>query len=231
MNYDFLKKAFNIKSPSETENPNPEYVPPGCAASVSGATVVKVDLLGGDYRMSKPKFKVGDKVRINRNARKNSVPRRYIGVEGEIVETGTWRLLVKVPKRDLPLVVTEKAIDLIRPEKIIIYRNGAEVVAKNTATGKTGVAKCNPADEFDFNTGAKLAFERLTNPEPEKPKYYTGKVVCVSAFSDFFTKGKVYEIKDGVGKDDEGTQITHKPVKSFKEFNQKMVSEFIELVE
>ena len=180
--------------------------------------------------MSK-KFKVGDKVRINRNARKNFVPKRYIGVEGEIVETETWHFLVKVPKRDLPLMVTEKAIDLIRPEKIIIYCNGAEVVAKNTSTGKTGVARCNPADEFDFNTGAKLAFERLINPEPEKPKYYSGKVVCVSPSTPLFTKGKVYEIKDGVGKDDAGNIATCIPVKSFEEFNQKMLSTFIELVE
>jgi hypothetical protein len=117
------------------------------------------------------------------------------------------------------------------PEKIIIYRNGSEVIAKGTTTGKTGVAKCNPADEFDFNTGAKLAFERLMNPEPEKPKYYSGKVVCVSPSTSLFTKGKVYEIKDGVGKDDVGNIATCIPVKSFEEFNQQMLSKFIELVE
>ena len=147
--------------------------------------------------MSKPKFKVGDKVRINRNARKDFVPEKYIGVEGEIVEKEISNFLVIVPKRDAPLMVTEKAIDLICPEKIIIYRNGAEVVAKNTTTGKTGVARCNPADEFDFNIGAKLAFERLTNPEPEKPKYYTGKVVCIDSETSSFTKGKIYEVVDG----------------------------------
>ena len=181
--------------------------------------------------MSKPKFKIGDKVRINRNARKNFVPEKYIGVEGEIVEKEFSRFLVKVPKKAHPLRVAEKAIDLIRPEKIIIYRNGAEVIAKNIATGKTGVAKCNPADEFDFNIGVKLAFERLINPEPVKPKYYTGKVVCVSPFSCLFTKGKVYEIKDGVGKDDDGNIILiHRP-KSFAEFSQNLKSKFIELVE
>ena len=124
----------------------------------------------------------------------------------------------------------ERGLELV-DIKIIIYRNGAEVVAKNTATGKTGVARCNSANEFDFNTGAKLAFKRLINPKPEKPKYYNGKVVCVSPVSSLFTKGKVYEIKDGVGKDDEGDTMTFKPVKSFEEFSQKMLSTFIELVE
>lgn len=96
---------------------------------------------------------------------------------------------------------------------------------------KQALQSATPADEFDFNTGAKLAFERLTNPEPEKPKYYTGKVVCVSPHTSFYTKGKIYEIKDGVGKDDTGDTTTCRPVKSFEEFNQKMISEFIELVE
>lgn len=154
--------------------------------------------------MSKPKFKVGDKVRINRNARKNFVPEKYIGVEGEIVEKEFSRFLVKVPKKAHPLSVAEKAIDLISPEKIIIYRNGAEVVAKNTSTGKTGVARCNPADEFDFNTGAKLAFERLINPEPEKPKYYSGKVVCIESPDKDFTVGKIYKFESGKTQDNGG---------------------------
>lgn len=180
--------------------------------------------------MSKPKFKVGDKVRINRNAHIEFVPKKYIGVEGEIVKADTWHFLVKVPKRDLPLMVTEKAIDLIRPEKIIIYRNGAEVVAKNTSTGKTGVAKCNPADEFDFNTGAKLAFERLTNPEPEKPKYYTGKVVCIDSKTSSFTKGKIYVATNGNLNSNDGVYEYHR-FTSFADIQGTLASEFIELAE
>ena len=70
----------------------------------------------------------------------------------------------------------------------------------------------------------------IINYEP-KTKYYSGKVVCVSPFSSLFTKGKVYEIKNGFGKDDSGGKITHSPVKSFEEFSQKLHSRFIELVE
>ncbi len=185
--------------------------------------------------MSKPKFKVGDKVLVTNDKEKlNRIgcPSFYAGQKGEVAvyKSDTHYALVRFSNGGSWWVYS-KFLKNIHHEKIIIYRNGAEVVAKNTSTGKTGVAKCNPADEFDFNTGAKLAFERLTNPEPEKPKYYTGKVVCVSAFSDFFTKGKVYEIKDGVGKCGDGTKTTRTPVKSFEEFNQKMLSEFIELVE
>lgn len=189
--------------------------------------------------MSKPKFKVGDKVKVKTDsdvcelARRYGFPEENINRIGEVVyltPLDNW-VIVRFQNSVAKWRVPVHFLKLVKPEKIIIYRNGAEVVAENTATGKTGVAKCNPADEFDFNIGAKLAFERLTNPEPEKPKYYTGKVVCVSPHNSFYTKGKIYEIKDGVGKDDTGDTMTCRPVKSFEEFNQKMISKFIELVE
>lgn len=184
------------------------------------------------------KFKVGDRVTIKEGL---IVDKQYNGI------TFLWGMLPYCKKSGIikfisvtgTCTVDFKSTKLyLSPcmlqhvnEKIIIYRNGAEVVAKNTATGKTGEAKCNPDDEFDFNIGATLAFERLINPEPEKPKYYTGKVVCVSPATSFYTKGKIYEIKDGVGKDDDGDKMTNKPVKSFEEFSQAMLSKFIELVE
>lgn len=60
--------------------------------------------------------------------------------------------------------VEEKCFDLVRKAKqetIVIYRNDNKVVALDKTTGEKAEAKCNPADEFDFRTGAKLAFNRL----------------------------------------------------------------------
>lgn len=51
---------------------------------------------------------------------------------------------------------------------IVIYRNGNKVVALDKSTGEKAEANCNPADEFDFRTGAKLAFNRLIG-EDVKP--------------------------------------------------------------
>lgn len=51
---------------------------------------------------------------------------------------------------------------------IVIYRNDNKVVALDKSTGEKAEAKCNPADEFDFRTGAKLAFNRLMG-EDVKP--------------------------------------------------------------
>lgn len=54
--------------------------------------------------------------------------------------------------------------------KVVIYCKGRDVIAKNVETGKTAKATCHPDDPFDFNIGAKLAFERLmgTTPNPTK---------------------------------------------------------------
>lgn len=51
---------------------------------------------------------------------------------------------------------------------IVIYRNDNKVIALDKSTGEKAEAKCNPADEFDFRTGAKLAFNRLMG-EDVKP--------------------------------------------------------------
>ena len=51
---------------------------------------------------------------------------------------------------------------------IVIYRNDNKVVALDKSIGEKAEANCNPADEFDFRTGAKLAFNRLMG-EDAKP--------------------------------------------------------------
>ncbi len=50
-------------------------------------------------------------------------------------------------------------------ECIVIYRKDQKVIALDKYTGKKAEATCNPADDFDFEVGAKLAFERLMKPE------------------------------------------------------------------
>lgn len=52
-------------------------------------------------------------------------------------------------------------------ETIVIYSKDREVIALDKATGDKAIARCNPADEYDFRIGAKLAFERLMNGNKE----------------------------------------------------------------
>ena len=59
-------------------------------------------------------------------------------------------------------------VEKVESETIVIYRNDNKVIALDKSTGEKAEAKCNPADEFDFRTGAKLAFNRLMG-EDVKP--------------------------------------------------------------
>lgn len=187
--------------------------------------------------MSKPKFKVGDKVRILDGSKIENYCGGWAGsMKDYIGKTATIKSVesyINYPTgyrlEEYGFKWDERGLEL-KPEKIIIYRNDNQVIAKNILTGKTGVAKCNPADEFDFNIGAKLAFERLTNPEPEKPKYYSGKVVCTNSVTSAFTKGKIYKVNNGVLDSDAGCFQYHR-FKSFDDILVVLATEFIELIE
>lgn len=100
--------------------------------------------------------------------------------------------------RENTVLMTSSQLEFIEhtnDEKIVIYRDGNQVIALNKATGKKGIRKCNPADTFDFNIGAKLAFERLT-------ANVTFKILRLIDYSplgrSLITKGKVYECVAGI---------------------------------
>ena len=46
-------------------------------------------------------------------------------------------------------------------EKIVIYRDDQKVIALDKCTGEKAEARCNPSDTFDFEIGARIAFDRL----------------------------------------------------------------------
>lgn len=84
-------------------------------------------------------------------------------------------------------------------QKILITTNGTTTTAKlldGKKEVKTASTKCNPNYKFDFMTGAKLAFERLTEEKKEQPKpkpQEAVKLYCVKSDEGWLTKGKVYE--------------------------------------
>lgn len=131
--------------------------------------------------MGKSKFKVGDIVKAKKNSAILNI--RTLG------ECGTVKKLLTdnyysvefdkfvgghdckgFAKYGYGWNCAEDALDLVKHqnETIVIYRNDNKVVALDKSTGEKAEAKCNPADEFDFRTGAKLAFNRLMG-EDVKP--------------------------------------------------------------
>lgn len=131
------------------------------------------------------KFKVGDIVRgknkhygyTNDKMTKGRV--ETVNVNGSII--GVRILEHPTYNGDTVFSVAACDFELVKPETIVIYQKNETVVAKNTATGEKAVAKCHPDDEFDFKTGATVAFDRLMGREVEKPK-----------FVEKFEEGKTY---------------------------------------
>lgn len=101
----------------------------------------------------------------------------------------------------------------------VIKRNG------NTITVHMGdlhgTAKCSPDDQFDLYTGCELALKRALGAkkkEPEKPKYYNGKMVCVeNGGHDWWTVGKIYEYKDGVVTADDGDKYPKRGAEPYRD--------------
>lgn len=124
----------------------------------------------------KHKFHVGDVVKPNKKADENyTITTTSVVREAIVTELRDYTMDIKIIKGSCSVgevfTVEEKYFDLVRKAKqetIVIYRNDNKVVALDKTTGEKAEAKCNPADEFDFRTCAKLAFNRLMG-EDAKP--------------------------------------------------------------
>lgn len=131
--------------------------------------------------MVKRKFKVGDRVKVKKDI--VTLNRRTVGKCGTVKELLTDNYCSVefdefvgghdcngFAKEGHGWNHAEDALDLVKTqnETIVIYRKDNKVIALDKSTGEKAEAKCNPADEFDFRTGAKLAFNRLMG-EDVKP--------------------------------------------------------------
>lgn len=169
------------------------------------------------------KFKVGDKVKVVRNYVNRNERDAIIGAVGVIkhIDTCDTKLPYAVEFKEENTEYSsgfghcrarrgywccDEMLELVEKkpnECIVIYRKDSDVIALDKRTGRKAVEKCSPDDEFDFNIGAKLAFERLTEKKyriVKQDKYEIGdKVKFVDKYStginaDFL--GKVLTIED-----------------------------------
>lgn len=146
--------------------------------------------------MSK-KFKVGDKVSIVKPTKEHGK------LKGEIAEITfivpdkqyQYRYVLGFEHQEDCYYFKADELKLVSREEIIIYRDGNNIIALDKATKCKGIARYNPVDDFNFDTGAKLAFERLQDIKG-KGKVYNGKVVCIKGCCGFET-GRIYNVVDG----------------------------------
>lgn len=104
----------------------------------------------------------------------------------------------------------------------VIKRNGNTIIVQ--MGDLRGTAKCSPDDQFDLYTGCELALRRALGAEkkepkePEKPKYYNGKMVCIeNGGYDWWTVGKIYEYKDGIVTADDGDKYPKRGAEPYRD--------------
>lgn len=127
------------------------------------------------------KFKVGDKVRVKRDL--NGCFGVFLTMEKNRGRTvtiahcdGTSMMQYKICEDDKNLWWDESVFEPVeKREFIVIRRSGTETIAElrhDREVIKSAVATCSEKDTFDFETGAKLAFDRLMGREEVKKKSY-----------------------------------------------------------
>lgn len=202
------------------------------------------------------KFKVGDKVRFTDAERHCSDPCYYppVGTIGTIVDDekssapfikwdewmprGTWKYIHE-KNPGLAYSVDEWEGALEEDQKIMIYIDKSDphtVIARNIKTGARSTARCAPQDHFDFYVGAKLAFDRLVGTETTEKKDpgWNGRVTPVdtNSMSRWWTNGKIYKVKDGVLRDDDGDVrycTDDKPVVDFADLQRRLPFKILEI--
>lgn len=121
------------------------------------------------------RFKAGDKVRVkkfkerpstwNGEGKMDHLMGKVVKIE-RVVSPTKCVYAVHDSKNDYDWFFKEDDLEPVN-ETIVIYRKDREVIALDKATGDKAIARCNPADEYDFHIGAKLAFDRLMNSNKE----------------------------------------------------------------
>lgn len=134
------------------------------------------------------KFKVGDIVVANKKSderycftNRKAGKMRVVGVNDTTMEVE----ILKENDHRIKYGVLQDCFEKVQ-EKIIIYRDGDKVFALDVDSKRKAVAKCSPDDEFDFKTGAKLAFSRLFENEDRRDCIHVDDLVEV------VKKGKTY---------------------------------------
>ena len=116
--------------------------------------------------MEKDEIKVGDTVKVTM---KSHMKEGEIGIVRMILRTEAGKKLygVDFDGEICGYALLEYEIEKVKskktPPRIVVYRDGDTVTAKDLETGETASAVCSKKDTFDLYTGAFIAMSRLTH--------------------------------------------------------------------
>lgn len=132
----------------------------------------------------------------------------------------------------------------IKPAPFDRERTVADLIVNGRIVDTITVSRWHDEDEYDVGMAAyevvkkmfsikDRAVEKVEDTTVKEPKWFNGKVVCIKSSLWFakrrFTKGKIYNVVDGIIRDDAGA-IYHRFM-SVEEINRQMNSQFIEVIE
>lgn len=135
----------------------------------------------------------------------NLAMERLIGKTETVAESGVeWRVVDRKPRvGDYIRLRTSGGYDFSKPGDIlkvdeVDYSKLVRVYGRNHPRDTR-----YPNFEWAYTDREYEVVEKVTatEPKPEPPKYYNGKVVCIKSFDKYFTVGKIYEIVDGKFRD------------------------------
>ena len=119
-----------------------------------------------EEKMKKEEIKVGDTVRVTT---KNHMREGATGTVRTInrAKNGTRFYYVHFDEESCGYAFIEHEIEKVKPKKtpprIVVYRDGDTVTARDLETGEEASTVCSKKDIFDFHTGAFIAMTRLTH--------------------------------------------------------------------
>ena len=216
-----IKKIFN---PDITEyNIGPFY-----GYSLEGTVWIfderNLELVKPETIEKKPKFKVGDKVKVLSNGLqliKNyhggwiSEMKSHIGKEyiiSKIEEPDDLNPFYGYRFKGIYLTFDERNLELVKQEKeenpanIIFKFKGNKIIAKREG-GLKATASCHPDDKYDITVGMRIAAERLLDKEKKAKEQETtpieGFYICVRG-NECFSYGNIYKFENGKVKDNIG---------------------------
>lgn len=172
--------------------------------------------------MANSKFKIGDKVKTHSGRGVKGIAYvssmdEYCGDIARVTEaikcydTGVERWFYRLDNN--PYNWHESLLEAVKNENKIVITTDGTITRAAMYDGhkliKEAFSTCGKEDAFNFETGAKIAFERLTAKPAVKAKLkkelkpLNTKVFVIDGY-DEFQSGHIYEIKDGKIIDNEG---------------------------
>ena len=152
--------------------------------------------------MAYVKFKAGEYVRVkkfdkrpyewNQHGKMDHLMGKIVKIKDVVGHV----LILYDKKYGREFAVLESDVEKIN-NSIVIYQKENQTIALNKETGEKAVARCHPDDEFDFEIGAKLAFQRLLGSDEDASIDQSTKAfkkVANSFIAEGFTRKEAIDI-------------------------------------